>query len=89
MYIIYIERFLVLLLFSFGSFRIWQLFFFFWSRFGFRFSMKGVLLWCLMGVCVDKKIVQFLFCFVIDIYEFFLHMIHEKNVKIQINKWKH
>jgi len=33
--------------------------------------MKGVLLWCLMGVCVDKKIVQIFFgCFVIDIYDF-------------------
>jgi hypothetical protein len=34
--------------------------------------MKDVLLWCLMGVCVNKKIVQILFCFVIDIYECFL-----------------
>jgi hypothetical protein len=46
--------------------------------------MKGVLLWCLMGVCVDKKIVQIFVCLVIEIYESFLHMIHEKNVKIQI-----
>jgi hypothetical protein len=37
--------------------------------------MKGVLLWCLMGVHVDKKIIQFFFCLVIDIYDFFLHMI--------------
>jgi hypothetical protein len=50
----------------------------------FRFSMKGVLLWCLMGVSVNKKIIQFFFCLVIDIYDFFLHMVHEKNVKIQI-----
>jgi hypothetical protein len=39
--------------------------------------MKGVLLWYLKGVHVDKKIVQFLFCLVIDIYVFF-HMVHEK-----------
>jgi hypothetical protein len=37
-----------------------------------------------MGVSVHKKIVQFFFCLVIDIYDFFLHMVHEKNVKIQI-----
>jgi hypothetical protein len=36
--------------------------------------MKGVLLWCLMGVCVDIKIIQFFVCLVIDIYDFFLHM---------------
>jgi hypothetical protein len=29
------------------------------------------LLWCLTGVSVDKKIVQFFFGLVIDIYEFF------------------
>ncbi len=46
--------------------------------------MKGVLLWCLMGVCVDKKIVQIFGCLVIDIYDF--KKIHGpwKNVKIQI-----
>jgi hypothetical protein len=46
--------------------------------------MKGVLLWCLVGVHVDKKIVQIFVCLIIDIYESFLHMVHEKNVKIQI-----
>jgi hypothetical protein len=37
-----------------------------------------------MGVCVDKKIDQKKICLVIDIYDFLLHMVHEKNVKIQI-----
>jgi hypothetical protein len=46
--------------------------------------MKGVLSWCLMGVCVDKKIVQIFVCIFIDIYDFFSHMVHEKNIKIQI-----
>jgi hypothetical protein len=40
--------------------------------------MKSVLLWCLMGVHVDKKSVQIFFCLVIDIYDFFLRMVHEK-----------
>jgi hypothetical protein len=31
-----------------------------------------------MGVHVDKKIIQFFFGLVIDIYGFFLHMVHEK-----------
>jgi hypothetical protein len=44
-----------------------------------------------MGVCVDKKIIQILFCFVIDIYDFFLHMVHEKNEKwkIQATRCQH
>ncbi len=46
-----------------------------------RFFMKNVLLWCLMGVCVNKKIVQIFVCLVIDIYDFFLHMAHEKQCK--------
>jgi hypothetical protein len=33
--------------------------------------MKDVLFWCLMGVHVDKKIIQIFFCLVIDIYYFF------------------
>jgi hypothetical protein len=33
--------------------------------------------------CGQKNLPNF-FCFVIDIYEFFLHMVHEKNVKIHI-----
>jgi hypothetical protein len=33
--------------------------------------MKGVLLLCLMGVRVDKKIIQNFVCPIIDIYEFF------------------
>jgi hypothetical protein len=37
-----------------------------------------------MGVHVDKKIVQIFFCLVIDIYDFFLHMVHEKDLKMQI-----
>jgi hypothetical protein len=37
-----------------------------------------------MGVCVKKKKFQVFGCLVIDIYDFFLHMVHEKNVKIQI-----
>jgi hypothetical protein len=53
------------------------------SHFGFRFFIKDVLLWCLMSVCVNKKIVPNFFCLVIDIYEKKLHMVHEKNVKIQ------
>jgi hypothetical protein len=32
--------------------------------------MKDVLLWCLMGVRVDKIIIQICFCLVIDIYDF-------------------
>jgi hypothetical protein len=36
-----------------------------------------------MGVHVDKKIIQFFFGFVIDIYDPFLHVVHEKNEKIQ------
>jgi hypothetical protein len=33
--------------------------------------MKDVLLWCLMGVRVDKKIIQIFFFLLIDIYDFF------------------
>jgi hypothetical protein len=33
--------------------------------------MKGVLLWCLTGVCVERKIALFYFIFVIDIYDYF------------------
>jgi hypothetical protein len=36
--------------------------------------MKDVLLCCLMGVRVDKKIIQLFFCLVIDIYDLFVHM---------------
>ncbi len=43
---------------------------FFLSHFGFRFSIKGVLLWCLMDVRVDKKIIQNFLCLVIVIYDF-------------------
>jgi hypothetical protein len=32
--------------------------------------MKDVLLCCLIGVSVDKKIIQFFFCLVTDIYKF-------------------
>ncbi len=53
-------------------------------HFGFRFFLKDVLLWCLMSVCVNKKIVPKNICLVIDIYEKKLHMVHEKKVKIQI-----
>jgi hypothetical protein len=35
--------------------------------------MKSVLLWCLMDVRVDKKIVQKIVYFVIDIYAFFAY----------------
>jgi hypothetical protein len=36
--------------------------------------MKGILLWCLTSVCVDKKIVQIFVYLIIDIYEnFFTH----------------
>jgi hypothetical protein len=65
--------------FSFLSLRIEQLLYLFLSYLGFRFSIKGVLLWCLMGVCVDKEIVQIFVCLV-DIYDFFLHMIHVKKM---------
>jgi hypothetical protein len=65
------ERFLFLVSFSFESLRIWQFLYLFLSHFGFKFSMKGVLLWCLTGVCVDKK--KFQICLVIDIYDFFTH----------------
>jgi len=60
----------------------------FLSHFGFRFFTKNVLLWCLMSVCVNKKIVQFFVCFVIDIYDFFLHMVHEKQYKNTNSKLK-
>jgi len=33
--------------------------------------MKGILLLCLMGVHVDKKIIQIFVHIVIDIYDFF------------------
>jgi hypothetical protein len=67
------EGFLFLTLFSFLSLRIWQfLQFFFCHILGFRFSIKDVLLWCLMGVSVDKKIIQISF-FLINIYDFFAH----------------
>jgi len=56
--IIYMERFLFLVSFSFWSLKIWQVLYFFLSHFGFKFFMKGVLLGCLMGVHVDKKIIQ-------------------------------
>jgi hypothetical protein len=46
--------------------------------------MKGVLLWCLMGVCVDKKIVQIFVCLVIDIYDFFYTWSMKNNIKTQI-----
>ncbi len=71
MAIIYMERFLFLVSFSFSSLRIWHFLYLFLLHFGFRFSMKGVLLLCLMGVCVDRRIVQISFCVGIDIYEFF------------------
>ncbi len=75
------ERFLFLVPFSFGGLRIWQFLYFFLSHFGFRFSMKGVLLWCLMDVHVDKKIVQIFFCLVIDVYDFFYTWSMRRNVK--------
>jgi hypothetical protein len=34
-----------------------------------------------MGVHMNKKIIQIFFRVVIDIYDSFLHMVHEKNVK--------
>jgi hypothetical protein len=46
--------------------------------------MKGVLICYLMGVHVDRKIIQKKICLGIDIYDLFLHMVHEKNVKMQI-----
>jgi len=54
------------------------------SHFGFRFSMKDILLFCLMSVCVDKKIVHIFVCLVIDIYDFFCTWYMKKNVKIKI-----
>jgi hypothetical protein len=72
------EKKLFLISFSFLSLKIWQLLYVILSHFEFRFFMKGTLLWCLMGVRADKKIIQTLVCFVIDIYEFFWHMVHEK-----------
>jgi hypothetical protein len=59
-------------------------FLFFFSHFGFQFSTKGVLLWCLIGVHVDKTIVQICFCLGIDIYDFFYTWSMKKNVKMQI-----
>jgi hypothetical protein len=41
-----------------------------------------------MHVHVDKKTIQFSFCLVIDIYEKNLHVVHEKNVKMQIQATK-
>jgi hypothetical protein len=58
----------ILFLISFSVFKFKNLttlifvFIIFWVN---RFFMKGVL----MGVCVDKKIVQIFCCFVIDIYD--------------------
>jgi hypothetical protein len=47
--------------------------------------MKNVLLWCFMGVCVDKRINQNFICLLIDIYDFFFGTWSMKNsVKIQI-----
>jgi hypothetical protein len=46
--------------------------------------MKDVLLWCLMGVRVDKKIIQLFFCLVIDIYDLFYTWSMKKMKKIQI-----
>jgi hypothetical protein len=40
-------------IFIFLSLRIWQLLYLFLSHFGFRFFVKGVLLWCLVGVFMD------------------------------------
>jgi len=34
-----------------------------------------------MGVHVNQKIIQIFFGLVTDIYDFPLHMVHEKNVK--------
>jgi hypothetical protein len=34
-----------------------------------------------MGVCVDKKTIQIFVHIFIDIYDFFLHMVHEKKCK--------
>jgi hypothetical protein len=78
--IIYMESFFFLASFSFWSVRIWH-FILFLLHFGFRFSMKGVLLWCLMGVHVDRTIIQKNNCLGIDICEFVLHMVHEKKCK--------
>ncbi len=50
-----------------------------------RFSMKGVLLLCLMGVHVDKKLSIFFFHFVVNNYDFF---IYTGSMKININKKK-
>ncbi len=82
--IIYMEIFLFVVSFSFWGLRIWQFLYLFLSHFGFRFSMKGVLLWCLMGVRVHKKIVQFFFVLVLIFMKKHLHMVDEKNVKMQI-----
>ncbi len=68
------ERFLFLFSFSFSSLKSGQFLYLFSSHFGFRFPMKDVLLCCLMGVRVDKKIIQLFFCLVIDIYDLFVHM---------------
>jgi hypothetical protein len=78
------ERFLFLVSFHFLSIRIWQLLYLFLSHFWFRFFVKGVLLWCLTCVCVDKKIVQFFVYLVIDIYDFFYTWSKKNDVKIQI-----
>jgi hypothetical protein len=53
--------------------------------------MKGVLLWCLTSVCVDKKIVQIFICHVIDIYDFFYTWSKKNNVKtkIQATRYQH
>jgi hypothetical protein len=54
--------------------------------------VKGVLLWCLMGVCVDKKIVQIFVCFVTDIYDLVFYTWSIKNnvkIKIQVKGCQH
>jgi hypothetical protein len=82
-YIIYMERFLFLISFSFWSLTIWQFLYLFLSHFGFRFSMKDVLLWCLMGVHVDKISSNF-FLVLLLIFMIFFYTWSMKKCKIQI-----
>jgi hypothetical protein len=79
--IIYVKRFLFLVSFSFWSLRIWHFLYLFLLHFGFTFSMKGVCCYDVWWVYVWIKQSFNFFCLGIDIYDSFLHMVHEKKCK--------
>jgi hypothetical protein len=78
------ERFLFLVSFLFFKFKNLAILFFlvtFWVN---SFFMKGVLLWCLMGVCVDKQLYKFLKFFLLIFMISFHTWTMKKYIKIQI-----